>query len=165
MPIRSHLAPVGAALLSFSLHGAAVAQTADAKDGDDAVLAPIHALFDGMREKDSEKILGAFAEGAMLWGTGWTEEGEPHLGRPIPIPDFAARVGQAEAHLDERIWDPVVHVDDNFASAWVKYVFYVDGALSHCGVDSFHLFKSPEGWKIFHVADTRRTENCWEPSQ
>ncbi len=135
-----------------------------AADSDkDAVLAPIYALFDGMREKDADKILAAFADGAMLWGTGFTEDGQPRLGSPTPMTDFAGRVTQAEAYIDEKIWDPVIEVHDNLASVVVKYALYVDGNFSHCGVDAFQLFRSGEGWKIFQVADTRRTEDCWEP--
>jgi hypothetical protein len=44
-----------------------------------------------------------------------------------------------------------------------EYAFYVGERLSHCGVDAFQLFKGPDGWRIFEIADTRRSEGCEEP--
>lgn len=127
------------------------------------VLMPVFALFDGMRDKDKDKILGAFAEGASLRQTGFTEDGEARLAPITLMTDFAERISQASVYIDEQIWDPEIQVNDNLATVVVKYALYVDQEFSHCGVDSMHLFKSPDGWKIFHLADTRRTEDCWEP--
>jgi hypothetical protein len=44
------------------------------------------------------------------------------------------------------------------ANAWTSYEFYINGKLSHKGVNSFTLFKESEdlGWKIVHLIDTRR---------
>ena len=64
---------------------------------------------------------------------------------------------------DERIWDAEVRVDGNLATAWMKYAFYAGDEFSHCGVDAFQLFKGVDGWKVFHVADTRRREGCETP--
>ena len=54
------------------------------------------------------------------------------------------------------------HVGD-FAQVWCDYAFYIGNTFSHCGVDAFQLHKQKDGWKIFHLADTRRTENCTIP--
>ena len=35
------------------------------------------------------------------------------------------------------------------------YYFYINGELSHCGVNSFEMVKTEEGWKIKKVIDTR----------
>lgn len=143
--------------------------TGQATDGDQAelranpVLVPVYALFDGMREKDQDKILSAFVEGATLRGTGFTEEGSARLASISAATDFAGRVTQATVYIDEQIWEPNIQVNDNLATVVVKYALYVDQEFSHCGVDSMHMFKGPDGWKIFHLADTRRTEDCWEP--
>jgi hypothetical protein len=51
------------------------------------------------------------------------------------------------------------------AQAWCDYAFYVDKSYSHCGVDAFQLFKGKDGWKIFHLADTRRKTGCTIPKE
>ena len=89
-----------------------------------------------------------------------TRGGEPTL-RFVTLDEWLDAVGAATVELDERIWDPEVEIDHELAAVWVKYEFAAGGRFSHCGVDAFQLFRSPVGWRIFHVADTQRRENCW----
>jgi hypothetical protein len=42
----------------------------------------------------------------------------------------------------------------------MEYRFYVGERFSHCGVDSFHLVRTADGWRIVDLADTRRREGC-----
>jgi hypothetical protein len=65
----------------------------------------------------------------------------------------------------EEIWNVKVQVDGEMAQAWCDYAFYIDKTFSHCGVDAFHLFKGKDGWKIFHLADTRRKTGCTIPKE
>ena len=62
--------------------------------------------------------------------------------------------------LDERLYHPQVRVSDGLAQVWVEYDFYAGERFSHCGVDSLVLARSADGWRIVHVADTRRREGC-----
>ena len=63
----------------------------------------------------------------------------------------------------ERIWEPQVRVHKGIATLWAPYDFWLDGALRHCGIDSFELVKSPEGWKITGGTYTVEREGC-QPS-
>jgi hypothetical protein len=56
-----------------------------------------------------------------------------------------------------------VQIDGDFAQVWCDYAFYTDNTFSHCGIDAFQLHKGKDGWKIFHLADTRRKDNCVIP--
>lgn len=40
------------------------------------------------------------------------------------------------------------------AHVWAKYVFYFSGKPDHCGTESYSLFRTQQGWKIFSFADT-----------
>lgn len=51
-------------------------------------------------------------------------------------------------------------ITKGMAHAWTPYVFYVNGAISHCGVNSFLLVKQNKLWKITHIIDTRTKEGC-----
>ncbi|MFV8347530.1 nuclear transport factor 2 family protein [Flavobacterium sp. ZB4P13] len=66
----------------------------------------------------------------------------------------------AELKFQEKIMSYSIQVDGSMAHAWTPYEFYVNGKLSHKGVNAFTLFKkdTPEtsGWKIVHLIDTRR---------
>lgn len=61
-----------------------------------------------------------------------------------------------ELKFEERILGYSVQVDGAMAHAWTPYEFYVNGKLSHKGVNAFTLFKENNTWKIIHLIDTRR---------
>lgn len=74
---------------------------------------------------------------------------------------FLTAVGTPHTDVwDERISFSKVLVDGPLASVWTPYSFYHNNKFSHCGVNSFQLFKSPDGWKIIYLVDTRRKDNC-----
>jgi hypothetical protein len=62
--------------------------------------------------------------------------------------------------LDEPIRNPVVHIDGDLASVWAEYQVRIDGKVSHCGYDAFHLARLGGAWKILNVSDTFRREAC-----
>ena len=58
---------------------------------------------------------------------------------------------------DERISFTSILIDDNLATAWTPYRFYIGETFSHQGVNAFQLVKTREGeWKILSIIDTRR---------
>lgn len=57
---------------------------------------------------------------------------------------------------DERLLHYNIQVDGNMANAWTPYEFWFNDAFSHCGVNSFQLFKNGDQWKIIYLIDTRR---------
>lgn len=131
----------------------AAAQTAE----EQAVVQVVNDLFDGMREKDAAKIRGVFAPGARL--AGLNREGGV---RYTTGEEFVMATAEMTRSVDERVWDWEVQIDGNLAQVWTKYDVLVDGNFSHCGVDAFQMFNVAGEWKIFHLADTRRTgPNCW----
>jgi hypothetical protein len=138
---------------------AAQAPAAAPADEKAAVMAVVTRLFDGMRKGDSAMIRSAFHPGATL--TTATLGQNQTLQRVQPIDGFVRSVGvpRPEA-LDERIKNEIVHIDGALASVWVDYSLYIGTRFSHCGVDAFQLVKTPDGWKITALADTRRQTGC-----
>ena len=120
----------------------------------------IQSLFDGMREKNIDKIAGAFSEEALMQTVVANPEGSEI--RANSVQDFLNRISQtpAETTLDERIMAYEIKIDGTLASAWTPYEFYANDTFSHCGVNSFQLVKKSEGWKIVYIIDTRRKEDC-----
>lgn len=60
----------------------------------------------------------------------------------------------------EKLISFTIKIDDNLASIWTLYEFYFNGKFSHCGANSFQLFKENDTWKIIYLVDSRKTENC-----
>lgn len=137
---------------------AGVAQAGGAGD-EEAVLAVVEALFDGMREKDEALLRSVWHPEARLQSAGADDDGNPRV-TSTPVESFVASVLSAEAYLDERTFDEEVRVDGNLATAWTPYNIFVDGQFSHCGVDAFQMVRTAEGWRILQLTDTRTREGC-----
>jgi hypothetical protein len=58
--------------------------------------------------------------------------------------------------VEEKILSYSIQVDGTLAHAWTPYEFYINGKLSHSGVNAFTLFKESDIWKIIYCIDTRR---------
>lgn len=141
---------------------AAGAPTLYAQTAEDEVLEIIGQLFDGMRAGDSAKVRATLHPSMSMGSVSRNRDGEPQF-RSGDAEGWVKAVGTPhDRQWDERIWDPVVHVDDLLATAWVPYAFYLGDELSHCGVNAFQLFKGKDGWTIIRVTDTRRRNGCAE---
>jgi len=122
-------------------------------------LATVQALFDAMRAGDTASMRALFEEDARLVMTYNDRDGQPGT-NVATLDQFLQNVGSADGVLDEQFWDAEVHVEDNLATVWNRYAFYYQGQLHHCGVDSFQLARTMQGWRIIAIADTQRRQGC-----
>jgi hypothetical protein len=58
--------------------------------------------------------------------------------------------------FEEKIVSYKIQLDGSMAHVWTPYEFYVNGKLSHSGVNSFQLFQENGVWKVVYIMDTRR---------
>jgi hypothetical protein len=129
-----------------------------------AIKMVIDKLFMAMQKGDSAMLKECFAPEVSLATIYRKSNGEPAISRESSIAKFAKAVQTPHKETwYEEYWNLKVNVDGDFASAWCDYAFYLDNTLSHCGVDAFHFHKGAQGWKIFHLADTRRKTECLIP--
>jgi isopentenyl diphosphate isomerase/L-lactate dehydrogenase-like FMN-dependent dehydrogenase len=130
-----------------------------------AVMAVVESLFDAMRAGDSTALRATLHPSATA-ATASVREAAPTLTREASLEGFVEAVGTPHDEVwDERIWDVEVRVDGILATAWMNYAFFAGDTFSHCGVNAFQLFKGADGWRIFHIADTRRREGCEMPEE
>ncbi|MDH4059047.1 MAG: nuclear transport factor 2 family protein [Cyclobacteriaceae bacterium] len=126
----------------------------------------IERLFKGMQLGDSAMVHSTFHNNVSMATAYRNKENNAMLRRESSIGDFLKAVGTPHPETwNEEIWDVEVKIDGDFAQFWCKYAFYVGTEFSHCGIDSFHLHKGSNGWKIFHLADTRRSDQCNIPKE
>ena len=149
-PCRRHLSSVVAAaaatvLLSTSLYAATPEEQ--------AVLAPVQAMFDGMAKRDAAAIKEPLLPGGTMV---LMRDGKP---TQMTFDAFAERVGKpGTTHIEERIHDPLVRIDNDLAMVWAPFDFLVDGKVDHCGTDLFNLVRKDGKWLIASVADTGRKD-------
>lgn len=121
----------------------------------------IERFFNGFHEQDSVKIKATVDKDIVLQtiirkndGSNEVRTDSFHrfLRSIVSIPDSIT--------FREEIKGFDIKIDGPMANAWTPYEFWLDDEFSHCGVNSFQLVKSKEGWKIIYLIDTRRKEPC-----
>jgi Putative lumazine-binding len=122
-----------------------------------SVIAPIQAMFDGMAKRDAAAIKAPLLPGGVMV---LMRDGNPSQ---MTFEAFAERVGKpGKTHIEERIHDPLVKIDNDLAMVWAPFEFLVDGKVDHCGTDLFNLVRKDGKWLIASIADTGR-KNCVAP--
>jgi hypothetical protein len=118
-----------------------------------AVLAPVKAMFDGMSKRDAAAIKAPLLPGGTMV---LMRDGKP---AQMTLESFADRVGRpGTTKIEERIHDPLVRIDNDLAVVWAPFEFLVDGKVDHCGTDLFNLVRMDGKWLIASVADTGRKD-------
>jgi len=69
-------------------------------------------------------------------------------------------VDDGRKFLERWTAEPTVLIRGPIASVWGEYEFWIDGAFSHCGVDSVALAKVDGEWKIANWLWTVEKEHC-----
>lgn len=138
---------------------APLASTADST----AVVGVLTRMFDALRTKNAAALDAEVHPAARFT-----------LIRPVPnqpadsvrpaVLTFAqfkqAALGPQSNGIDEPLRNILVTVDGPLATAWAEYQVRVNGAVSHCGYDAFHLIKQGGAWKVLNVADSFRQQGC-----
>jgi|SRR6056297_1851587 len=119
----------------------------------------IESFFDGMRASDGD-ILKTLITDDITLHTVTQREGET-VRAATDMSRFLESVSNAPVGLlNEELTSLEVHIDGDLATAWMGYNFFRGDEFSHCGVNSMNLIRTAEGWKIFSIVDTRRTDPC-----
>ncbi|MAN27102.1 MULTISPECIES: nuclear transport factor 2 family protein [Mesonia] len=128
---------------------------------EDSAKAMVQAFFKAFHEQDSVKLktyafedvqlksIAKNAKGKMVINTDSYEEFVKSM---TTIP--------AEVDFEERLGLLEVQTDGYLANVWVPYEFYLNGELSHCGVNNFQLIYTDKAWKIISIVDTRKKQAC-----
>ena len=118
-----------------------------------AVLAPVQAMFDGMSKRDAAAIKAPTLPGGTMV---LMRDGKP---TQMTLESFADRVGKpGTTKIEERIHDPLIRIDNDLAVVWAPFEFLIDGKMDHCGTDLFNMAKVDGKWLIASVADTGRKD-------
>ena len=154
--------------MMISLFLALAAQTASTKlppaqalpppsSDEQAVLAPINALFETFKTGNSAAMLRLVYPDGRVTGTGTRPSGSGL--RQLSWTEFATHI-EPGAPFDESISDPAVEVDGDVAMVWASAVVRVAGKVSNCGIDHFDLVRDKGAWKIMNLTFSSRMSGC-----
>ncbi|MRH99767.1 nuclear transport factor 2 family protein [Kriegella sp. EG-1] len=126
-----------------------------------AVQQTIETFFKGFHAQDSIEMKSV-VHGKIILQTIINVSDGSHQIKTDDFSDFLISISKipTEMKFEEKILSYNVQIDGPMANAWTKYEFWINGALNHCGVNSFQLLKEGEIWKIVYLIDTRRKEGC-----
>jgi len=146
-------------LVAMAIASLLAAAPARAQSDERVIVAAVTSFLDGIRTRDTALMRSTVAAGATLVPVG----GPTGLGAPSTLDGFIERIGKGTGPgNDERIENPKVQIDDQLASLWAYFTLTPPGeiGISACGANLFLFRKGPDGWKIFQITNTRRTEGC-----
>lgn len=152
-------------LLTFLLSGF-IGLPLEGQTTEEALQMKIDTFFKALESGDSSLMRSTIHSNIVLTTT-FTH---PKTGEKVfhiePASEFLRVLGTPHtAKWHEAIANVEFKVDDNLAIAWMDYSFFVDDKFSHCGVNVFELVKLGDQWRITHIIDTRRNNNCNEELQ
>jgi len=138
----------------------AISASVQAQTAEDSVKLVINTMFSGMKNADAALFKSTFSDSAIMQTIARTREGNTIV-RNESLGEFAEFVGKLKKDsADERIRFETIKIDGPLAIVWTPYNFYFNGQFSHCGVNSFHLVRFNNVWKIQYLIDTRRRQGC-----
>ena len=130
-------------------------RTVGQQSAEEAVIAVVEALFEGMASGDTEALraimlpqsqLLAMGDNGPRWSTGAS---------------FAEAFAGRDVALIERMWNPTVLIDGPIASLWTPYDLYIGDRWSHCGTDAVQLVLTDHGWRVAFLSyTTRQPPDC-----
>ena len=126
------------------------------------VLAAVNEVVSGINENDLERKLSASRVDGTNFILQEAEDGT-HTIRAFPRSYFFDPDRRPTKALHERIWNTRVTVVGPMAVVFADYDFYVDGELSHCGVNVYNLVNDEDTWKVANMSYTSKRSGC-EPS-
>jgi hypothetical protein len=143
-------------VLTLALCACAAAQTAR-KEGDRREAAAVaNKLFEAMRAKNAEAIRALFMPEGQLVAIDRPRAGSgPSTTRVFTPESFAKLIAESKApEFSEKMSRFNVQIFGDMALVYGPYTFRVGDKFSHCGTNSFHLVRTPGGWKIANAAST-----------
>lgn len=125
------------------------------------VKAIIDTFFEGFHKQDSLIIMQVISNDIIMQSIGKDRKGQIKI-RNEKFDDFLKSVLSIpeDKKFEEKLLDYIIKVDGNMANVWMPYEFWINGEISHCGVNSFQLFNDNGRWKIIYIIDTRRKTGC-----
>lgn len=111
----------------------------------------IERTFKAMNLGDTAQLMSCFYPGATLQVN--TSKNDSSFARIVTVTNFVSNIGkQKVGSLDERVtsWGPIL-INNDIATAWVPYSFYLNGDFSHKGIDAFNMIRINKEWKILSL--------------
>lgn len=144
-------------ILTFLVSFSAFAQTQDEKDS----LAVVNKMFTEMANHNPAAIVELYTKDSNLTAIIRRKDGKNSI-MAFTGEAFSKNFSEKKNEIKEDMYAPEVKIYGDLAVIHGRYVFFVDGKISHCGVNAFHLVKTETVWKIANASSTIDPTACTE---
>ncbi|CAL1690351.1 hypothetical protein MMB232_00473 [Brevundimonas subvibrioides] len=124
-----------------------------------AVMVPVNGVFAALAARDGSLVAPHLAPEARMIVAVERPDGTATV-QTLAAEAFAAGLRPGPERYEEIMPDPIVAIDGDIAMVWGRYVFKIDGRVSHCGSDHFDLIRRDGVWKIAGITWNQRTTGC-----
>lgn len=150
-------------LISILLLFTGISATGQGMAGDAAVRQTIETFFSAFHHQDSTSLRDLTHSNVSMQSISTNAEGETKISTESFDNFLKSILSIPEStKYEEKLHSFDIRINGVLANVITPYSFYVNGNLSHCGVNSFQLFKELGEWKIIYIVDTRIKEGCKE---
>jgi len=116
----------------------------------------IETFFNAFHQRDSIQLKSVCSENLVLHSISESGNGTKFSVEKASTFYTSIATIPLTMKFEEKILSYNIQMDGGMAHAWTPYEFYVNGKLSHSGVNSFQLFNDNGVWKVVYILDTRR---------
>ncbi len=146
-------------LAAFACFTFSMSVKAQSTDDAKAVRGVIDSLFAEMAASNPPAIVALQRPESQIVAVARGKDGKNTI-HYYSADTFSKFFTKKDANIEELMYAPKTFVDGDVAMYWGRYVFFVDGKISHCGLNTFHLVKTDDGWKIANAASTIDPTAC-----
>lgn len=150
-------------ILTVTVFILAISLSAFAQKADDAkdALAVVNKMFAEMANHNPASIAALFTKESNLTAIIRKKDGKNTIAA-FTGEAFSKSFTERKNEIREDMYAPETKVFGDLALVYGRYVFFVDGKISHCGVNAFHLVRTDAGWKIANASSTIDPTDCTE---
>ena len=143
-------------IFSFIIPASAFAQKAE---DEKASMQIVNTMFAEMANHNPPAIAALFTPEARLTAIIKNKENKSVV-RVLTGEAFSKNFAENRGPIREDMYAPEVKIFGDLAMVWGRYVFFSNGKIAHCGVNSFHLVRTDAGWKIASISSTMEPQGC-----
>ena len=113
------------------------------------ILSVFRRFLDGMEQRRPDSLLDLVLPNGMMTRVSGGDYRQVTIAELL---DMFPKTG--DSMLEERIYDPIVHMDGAIAVIWCRYDFRVDGEIVHAGSNIINLVRTNGRWLISGLSDS-----------
>lgn len=129
--------------------------------GQTEALSTVKELFSLMTAHNPAEIIALHMPESQLTAVIKDREGKSRI-ENLSREAFSKFFETKRAEISEKMYDEKSYIFGDMAIVDGRYLFTVDGKLQHCGMNSFHLLRTAQGWKLGNSISTIEPNGCTE---